>query len=133
MMSALSRMMFSYRSTPTKWTGTLMTTDQPPPRRRRTWPWIGGIAAAAALTIYIGLSAAGFGDTDPPPASTSTTTTPDLFDRRTGADQVLAVAASKCAEQVRLRFADPAAEFDRTGWVITADNPAGTTPPSWRV
>lgn len=111
-----------------------MTIDQPPPRQHRKWPWIAGIAAAAALATFIGLSAAGFrvGDADTPATSTSTAT-PDLFDRRTEPDQVLAVAVSKCADQVRLRFADPAAEFDRTAWVITADNPAGTTPPSWRV
>lgn len=111
-----------------------MTTDQNPPtaRRRRKWPWIVG-GLVVALVLYIGISAAtGFQTRgDPEPASAATSTTRDLYDQRTELDQVIAVAASKCTDQVRLRYADPDAKIG--GWEITADNPAGRTPPAWRV
>lgn len=108
-----------------KWTDQSRSSKPRMPKSNRIA--VAVLAVAAVIAIIVGSVVAGGDDEDPTAASTPQATAIDP----TSPDRVLIVAEKLCADLMRKQWVDPDADFDN--WEITAENPAGSSPPSWRV
>ncbi|WAC54978.1 DUF2510 domain-containing protein [Gordonia sp. SL306] len=109
-----------------QWTDQVKSTKKGP-----NWRYLLAIGVIVVAVIVVASIAGGGGDDGDSSASPPPTTTTNLAADRTSQATVLAAAEKLCADMMREKFVDPDADFGN--WKITAENPAGTTPPSWRV